>query len=164
MLQAPLLLAAWGALTGLHGDAAGTLDVSNRSEVRVRDTESSPPTTPNPSLDLADTITARIGLKSRQWTYTLGYSIAGTLPDVEQPSALAPLVLQSADTGLTWSGRRASLGVAEYVSYGFTNTATTGAAPAVTGGTAPAPPGVTTLATPATLQFVASRDTASSPP
>lgn len=121
------------ALTGVVADAAGTIDLSNRTDVRARITQNA--TTPNPGYDIVDTPMIRLDLATHQWAYSAGYSAMVSAIDIETPTP--PLVVQSADVGATWHNRLARLSLAEYGSYGQTNFTTTGPLPATTGGVMP---------------------------
>lgn len=153
MLQAAALL--------LYADYAGTLDVSNRTEVRVRHTDGA---APDPSLDLVDTPIARLSVAAHQWEYTLGYSAVAVAPDVE--AQVLPQLSQYGDVGASWHDRRVRIDVTEAASYGAQNpgllltlpaAATANAPTTPPGPTAPPatslPPGAQALAAPATIFF-----------
>jgi hypothetical protein len=166
----------------LFADIAGTVEVSNRTEFRVREQgETAPPivasvpsgtmyrtgnaaagTTSlpvvtslvNPGIDLVDVPALRLELKEHTWDSLIDYSAFTILPDLELGLPV-PQVLQSADAGITWHDARARLGITEYGQYGETNSIYLGA-----GGTTPPPPGGTTvqlLATPTTINFGSTR-------
>ena len=110
--------------------AAGTVDLSNRTEVRARDAQGQ---VPNPSLDLVDLPTARFALRDHTWDTTLDYSALAVLPDVQ--TTLQPQVVQFGDVGFHWHARHVRIGVVEYASYGEQNSAVllgAAAAPAAT--------------------------------
>jgi hypothetical protein len=135
MLPAAVLLADYSGM-------AGTVEVSNRTEFRVRLTEVSgatpfavgtpttgSPTTPaasasvpNPGLDLVDIPELRVDLKQHAWEYTLDYSAFAIEPDMELgPST--PQVLESAALGAVWHDPRVRLGLTEYGQFGLENSA-----------------------------------------
>jgi hypothetical protein len=142
----------------------GTVDVSNRTEVRVRHTQD---VVPDKSFDVVDAPTARVELEDRVWSHTLGYTALAAAPDVQ--AGLSPQLIQSADLGTAWHDRRVRIGVAEYAMYGELNTGfllggppTSAPTPAATpppGPAAPPPAGPTTptLAAPTTLRMGSSR-------
>ncbi len=142
----------------VYADYVGTVDVSNRTEVRARHTEGA---TPDPSFDLVDTPTARVGLRDHQYDYTLGYTAVTVAPDIQ--TQVAPQLFQYGDVGAAWHDRRVRVGVTETVTYGVQNpgllltlpAAPAANAPAPTGPTPPppttAPPGAQALAAPTTL-------------
>ncbi len=155
MLQAPWLFAAALAAHVL-GDAAGTLDLSDRLEVRGRNTQfSAGPIIPNPSLDLVDTATARLGLVAPRWAYTFGASTVAMLPDIE--AFVTPMVIQSGDAGVTWHDREVTIGLAEYGAYGLINSIATGPLVAPTSGAAPPPATVQLLSQPGNVYYLSSR-------
>jgi hypothetical protein len=143
-------------------DYAGTLDLSNRTEVRGRHTANAVPDT---SLDLTDLATARLGLRDHRWNHGLGYTALLSAPDTQ--AGLSPQVMQMADVSTAWHDRLVRLGLAEYVSYGFTNTSYLFGGPPVpivptTPTTGPAIPTPVGPATPAPLTQPAVLKTASS--
>jgi hypothetical protein len=133
---------------------AGTANLSNRSEVRGRDTSGVL------GVDLADVPSAHIGVTNRRWEYQLDYSANVILPDVEH--GVSPQLLQLGDLGVSWHNRRVRIGLTEYATYGEQNSAyLLGGAPA---SAAVAPPTVTpvgggtqALAAPVTLLYGSSR-------
>jgi hypothetical protein len=145
----------------LAADLSTTLDLSARSEVRLRSTQSPGVTTPL-GVDLLEQPVARVLASDRRWNLTLGYSAQLLLPDVEM--GLAPLVLQTGTVGAAWHDRRLRLSITEDAVYGLQNTAYL-LSTQPTQGTQPAqpapgqPPAVTTLSTaaPATFLFGSTR-------
>jgi hypothetical protein len=108
-------------------DYAGTVELSNRTEVRGRHVTQSLPAAstagqpPDPSMDLADSVLARISLKNHEWDHSLGYSAIGSFPDTEL--GVHPQLFQNGDIGTTWHTRQVQLTVAEYAGYGEQNSA-----------------------------------------
>jgi hypothetical protein len=139
-------------------DYAGTVNLSNRTEVRGRHTQGADP---DPSLDLVDIPAARIDIRAHRWNYSLGYSAAIVLPAVQEE--LVPQVLQFGDVGATFQYRRVRIGLAEYGGYGEQNSAHLIQEPAPAGGpSAPPPSGgaggpAPLLPNPAVLRFGSSR-------
>lgn len=138
---------------------AGTLDVSNKTEIRARATQGAPP--PNPSLDVADGPVARLRLTDRRWDFTLGYSALALLPDLE--IGVSPQLLQSGDARVAWHDRHVSIRLSELATYGDLNSSyLLGGGPAP-----PVPPTITTvtpagngvqaLPAPTTIQYGSSR-------
>jgi hypothetical protein len=154
-------------LVWVLADYSGTLDLSNRTEVRGRYTQGTTVSPaqgapPNPSLDLADTATTLLRARSRVSELSLGYSVLGILGDVEVGGA--PQAIQSADARASWRGRRVRLELGESAQYGIMNSAYLLAAPALptpSGGpmmpSGSASPGVQQLTPPTSLQFGSSR-------
>jgi hypothetical protein len=140
------------ALAHFFADAGATLDLSNRVEVRGRSTQN---VSPNPSLDLYDSLAARANLESHRWAYTLGYSVEALLPDAEL--GFTPLILQDLDFGATWHARRVKLEAAEYLTYGQMNQASLGVRAPVTGGVAPPTQTAQPLIQPATVTIGGTR-------
>jgi hypothetical protein len=156
-MQGPVVLAAT-ALIHLFADAAGTIDLSDRTEVRGR---SSQGVLPNPALDVANTATGQVNLTDRLWTFNLGYS--ASLLEADVAPAPAFMVMQFGNLGATWADRTVKLSIAEYGTYGLLNSATNGplatlqpTAMQTQAPTAP-PQGVQLLAAPAIIRFGASR-------
>jgi hypothetical protein len=123
-------------LAVLLADYAGTVDVSNRMELRGRVTETPPtvlggalgatPTAvaalPNPGVDVVDVPSARVALRGHAWETTLDYSAFAILPDLETGEPV-PQVLQTGAIGALWHDRTARLGLFEYAQYGEQNSA-----------------------------------------
>jgi hypothetical protein len=167
----------------LLADVAGTVDLSNRTEFRLREqatslaaplpavsalpagtpyttvnaaagTAATPVTVGNPGYDLVDIPTLRIDMKEHEWESILDYSPFIILPDLEL-GFQTPQVLNSADLGVFWHDRRVRLGLVEYGQYGEENSLYLGAS-----GTTPPPAGGSTvqlLATPSTINYGSSR-------
>lgn len=156
-MQGPVVLAAT-AFIHLFADAAGTLNLSDQTEVRVR---SSQGVVPNPALDLANTATGRVNLTDRLWTFSLAYS--ANLLEADAELAPAPSLLQLGHLGATWADRTVTLGIAEDGTYGLLNSAANGPIPTLptttmqTQVTTAPPQGVQLLAAPAIIHFGASR-------
>src|SRR5437899_5093363 len=108
----------------LLADYAGTVNLSNRVEVRGRHTDNA---NPDPSLDLVDVPRARIDLKGHHWEYSLGYSAMIVLANAQEVAQRAPAAqpsganqaagasipagfsaeaLQSGDVSASWHDRR----------------------------------------------------------
>jgi hypothetical protein len=104
------------AAVALFADYAGTVDLSNRTEVRGRHTEN---VDPDKSLDVVDVPTARIGLHDRRWDHGLGYSAVLVAPDAQ--AGLSPQLLQFGDVSTSWHDRRVRLTLSETGSYGESN-------------------------------------------
>jgi hypothetical protein len=157
----------------LLADYAGTLEVSNRTEFRVRLTEvpsgtafviatpgSSTPaaaaTVPNPGLDLVDIPELHLDLKQHSAEYKLDYSAFTIEPDMEL-GATVPQVLQSAALGAAWHDERLRLGAIEYGQFGVQNSAYLALASTTTTMPPPAQQSVQPLANPETVDYGASR-------
>jgi len=157
----------------LLADCAGTLEVSNRIELRGRETENPPAAAgtsaaaslPNPGVDLLDVPTVHLELKQHSWDTTMGYTAFAIIPDLETGQPI-PQILQTASIGEVWHDRTIRIGIFESGQYGGENSAylsspsspvtsasLTPGAPAPVTGT----PGVQALANPATLHFGSSR-------
>jgi hypothetical protein len=125
-------------LAVLLADYAGTLVVSNRIELRGRETEAAPPllgtaalgtglgttaaTVPNPGIDLVDIPTAHLELKGHTWDTTLDYSAFAIIPDLETGRPI-PEILHTAALGEVWHDRTVRLSLFEYAQYGEENPA-----------------------------------------
>jgi hypothetical protein len=156
MLLAPWVLAATAAVH-LFADVSGTIDLSNRTEVRGRDTSPVGQGTPNPSLDLVDTASARLAMTNRRWAYNFDYSAMAMSLDAEQ--AITPQLLQTADASVAWHDRRVTLGFGEYAGFGQLDFGQTG--PLVTTPTAstgtPLPPAGVQVVAPGLVEYGSSR-------
>jgi hypothetical protein len=145
----------------LAADLSTTLDLSERSEARLRSTQVPGTMTPM-AVDLLEEPAAKLLAKDRRWELTLGYTADLMLPGVQ--AGLAPLVLQTGSVGVAWHDRKLRLSLNEDATYGLENSAyLLTSAPAqggqpVTG----QPPPVTTLAAapPATILFGSTRTAA----
>lgn len=133
-MPSPWLLAV-ASVAHLLADAAGTIDLSNHTEVRGRSAQG---VIPNPSLDLLDTATARLGLTTHEASFRIGYS--ATVLDVDAELFNPPLFLQTGDVGASWRRQEMSLGASEFASYGVENSASFGPLPAAPGASALPPP------------------------
>jgi len=132
---------------------AGTAELSDRVEVRVRDTSGAV------GVDLVDLPAARIDITNRRWEYLLDYRVNAMLPDLQL--GVSPQLLQMGDLGVSWRDRRIRVGITEYASYGQQNSAyllvgtPAAAAPAPT--VTPVGGGPQLLAQPQTLLYGSSR-------
>jgi hypothetical protein len=168
-------------LVWVLADYSGTLDSSNRTEVRGRTTQgvtttptqggTSSPTPagpPNPSLDVADIATILLRARSRASELSLGYTVLGILGDVEVGGG-APQAIQSADARASWHERRVRVELGESGQYGVLNSAYLLATPAPATPTgAPvmppgsATPGVQQLPPSGSIQYGSSRSSLAS--
>src|SRR5690242_6454774 len=90
-------------------DLAGTLAVSDRTEVRVR----APGTTPAPaSLDVETAPDVRVTLAWTRWRSVLAYTPLLTLWDASTP-ARRPTWLNAGEARLEWHGARAQIALSE---------------------------------------------------
>lgn len=133
---------------------AGTLTLSDRSEVRLRvpgtaDTHA--------SLDSETTPEARLMLASHRMHYVLAYKPTGTLWDVGQSSVRATLMNEG--TGrVEWLARDAQLSLEETARYGSVDFSSA----ALTPGPAGQPPRLDVIPTPQVIRFGSSRTTLAS--
>ena len=102
----------------LAADLATTLDLSERTEARLRSTQQPGVATPM-ALDLLEEPVAQMHSYDRRWDLTLGYSAQLLLPGVQD--GLAPLVLQAGNVGVAWHDRQLRLTLNETASYGLEN-------------------------------------------
>ncbi len=133
---------------------AGTLALSDRSEVRLR-----VPGTTNTgaSFDLETTPEARLMLASRRTRYTLSYGPTGTLWDVGQTSVRATLLHEGA-ARVDWFAPRTRVSLEETARYGsidFSSAALTSTRPGQ-------PPTLDAIPKPEVIRFGASQTTLSS--
>jgi hypothetical protein len=159
----------------LFADYAGTVVVTNRIELRGRETETpavagaplgiTATTLPNPGVDLVDVPTAHMELKGHEWNTTLDYSAFAIIPDLETGRPI-PEVLQMATVGEAWHDRTVRLALFEYAQYGEENSAflfspANGSSNPLTPPGAPAPatgsPAVQALANPVSVLYGYSR-------
>lgn len=132
---------------------AGTANVSNRVEVRGRETNGVA------GVDFVDVPSAHIDVTNRRWEYLLDYAANAMLPDLEL--GVSPQLLQLADVGVAWRSRRVRISFTEYASYGEQNSAyllgggPTAAVPTPT--VTPVGGGTQLLAQPVTLLYGSSR-------
>src|SRR6185437_3751350 len=109
----------------LAADLAGTLTVSDRTELRVR----VPGTAPEiASVDADTALDVEVALASRRWAASLSYTPRFTLWDLAD-SAFTPTALQGGRAHVEWIGHHARLSVEENASYGATSFAATSLAP-----------------------------------
>jgi hypothetical protein len=107
-------------------DYAATLDVSDRSEARLRSTQqlsAAPGATVAQSvvlgLDLMTTPRVVLHLSDRVWDWTLSYTPSVLAPDLEL--GLQPLVYQNASATVAWHDRLARVMVGQDAGYGQQN-------------------------------------------
>jgi hypothetical protein len=150
----------------LAADYAETLQLSDRTDVRVRATQTQAAQTPTGTqaqpatsgLDLANQATAVYSADDRVWRFSLVYSPVVTLQDVQKgiDAQNEPQVLQTATGLAAWHTRRQRLTLAESVTYGHFNSAYLfqPGAPSTTSSPGQVPPTMTmptgTAATPST--------------
>src|SRR3954469_13337962 len=95
-------------------DLAGSLQVSDRTELRAR----APGTPPSAaSVDAETTATLRLTLASPRWRYTLGYTPRLTLLDATTARA-QPTLFHGGEARVEWLGRHAQISLEETASYG----------------------------------------------
>jgi len=104
----------------LAADLATTLDLSERSEVRLRSTQQAGAAN-QLGLDVLEQPEARLYAHDRRWDLTLDYSAQLVLPDLEL--GLAPLLLQTGSVGAAWHSREWRLSINEAATYGLQNSA-----------------------------------------
>lgn len=133
---------------------AGTLALSDRSEVRLR----MPGTTDTgASLDLETTPEARLMLSSRRMRYTLAYGPTGTLWDVGRSSLRATLMHEG--TGrVAWFAPRTRLSLEETARYGSVDFSSAALAPTQPG----QPPRLDVIPAPQVINFGSSQTTLAS--
>ena len=95
---------------------AGTVELSERTEVRARVVQGFPV-----AYDAVTTPTARALLSDRRWSYTASYSPTLSLQDLQ--ASVTPLVLNVGTLAAAWRERTARLTLREDASYGSQNTA-----------------------------------------
>src|SRR5262249_14167454 len=132
----------------LCADLAGTLDVSDRTELRAR--------VPSPigaaaSVDAETAVTARLNLSRRQVSIMLAYMPTLTLWDIESASRVLSL-LNGGEGRLEWRGKHASLFLSEAASYGGTSFASFAPVPGPEGQA----PRIDALPTPRVFQILSS--------
>jgi hypothetical protein len=145
------------AIAVLAADIAGTLDLSDVSEARLRSTPplgqstaqpSTPGALPSHGLDLVTRPAVALALHDRTWEYAVSYGATIILPDVE--TGLTPQLLQTGGLKIGWHGRYLRVVLSEDGAYGIQNSAYLVPAVAPTPGQ-PAPP--QTLAATAPITF-----------
>jgi hypothetical protein len=114
----------------LAADYAGTIQVSDRAEVRVRVTQTqtapgAPAQPPQSGFDLDDTAVLAVSADNREWKFTAAYSPQLTLQNVQAGFGAQnePLVLQTATGVAAWHARETRLALSEAVTYGHYNSA-----------------------------------------
>jgi hypothetical protein len=140
----------------IAADFAGTLAVSDRSELRVR----APGTAPGPaaaSCDLETVPMARLTLASRRWQYALTYAPRLTLWDVNA-GGVRPTALHDGAARIEWRSLAARLSLDETGSYGGVDLATFALTPGPDG----AQPHVDLVPAPQIIQFASSTTTLAS--
>jgi hypothetical protein len=149
------------ATAALAADYAGTIDLIDRTEFRVRTTEEVAVPTPlvantnaNVGYDLFTQPILRVRLYERTWELEASYAPSFTFADLE--FGFTPTILHSGDLRAAWRDRFVTLGVIQAISYGQTNGAYV--VPNATQQPAPGqPPLVTAALTPTTIDYIASR-------
>jgi hypothetical protein len=113
----------------LAADIAGTLDLADTSEVRVRSTPAlgfagatAPPNTPPAhGLDVITRPEAHLHLGDRRWDYAISYSASFLAPDLE--AGFTPQLLQLGSVRVGWRDRGVAIGVQQDGTYGVENSA-----------------------------------------
>ena len=131
-------------------DLAGSVDVSDRTELRVR----APGTASSASIDVETALAARLSLSSRRFHFTLGYTPRFTVWDANT-AAVQPTLLHSGEARAEWLGRLAQLSLDETASYGGVDLAATPFALAPQG----QPPHADLVPSPGVLQLASSTTT-----
>src|SRR5438270_13209636 len=100
------------ATTVIVAEYAGTLDVSDRSEVRARTTRQTRNpqgvTTPLPDtilgFDFSTAPRAAFVLADRRWRYSLTYAPTFVLPDLQSP-IIVPQFINAGSAAIVWHDR-----------------------------------------------------------
>jgi hypothetical protein len=142
----------------LVADYAGTLDLLDRTELRLRTTQefNAPPglAQTNLGLDFFTQPTIRVGLFDRRWSFEASYAPSFTFPDLEL--GFTPVILQFGDAHASWHDRDVTASVTQSVSYGQFNGAY--AVPQSAQQPIPGqPPIVAATPAPTTVDYLASR-------
>lgn len=158
----------------LIADYAGTLEVLDRTEARVRTTKALSPAagqTQAPDvtagLDLFTQPQLRARLRDRHWDFVLGYMPSVSVLDLENGVQLDNLQLLNVGTAsIGWHDCGLRIAVSEEASYGTFNSAyiaqsAPSTQPVASGASAPAPAAATAtspiLVTPQTITFASTR-------
>jgi hypothetical protein len=114
----------------LAADYAGTIQVSDRAEVRVRVTQTqtapgAPAQPPQSGFDADDQAVVVVSADNREWRFSAAYSPQLTLQNVQEGISPQnePLLLQSATGVAAWHARETRLSLSEAVTYGHFNSA-----------------------------------------
>lgn len=142
-----------GALP-IPADIAGTIGLSDRTEVRVRFQGSTPVAA---ALDLDTAPEARLMLATSRMRYTLAYAPRLTLWDATGVGR-QPTVLQGGAARIEWHGRDARLTLDQSASYGGVSFAAFSTTPSADG----TPPRLDALPPPTIIQYASSTTTLSS--
>lgn len=151
--------------TVVAADYAGTLDLFDCTEFRVRTTQEldTAPGYPANTLtqvgyDLFTQPTARAQVFDRRWHFELTYAPSFTFPDLEL--GFTPTILQVGDAHVSWHDRFVTVSLTQGASYGQLNgayIAPTATQPAAAG----QPPVITAAPAPTTIDYLASRSAGS---
>jgi hypothetical protein len=145
----------------LAADVAGTVDLLDRTELRLRTTQelNAPAGFPNTAqtnlgLDFFTQPTIRVNLLERRWYLEASYGPSFTFPELEQ--GFTPTVLQVGDVHASWHDRDTTLSATQAASYGQLNGAYL--APQSLQQPIPGqPPIVTATPQPVTIDYLVSR-------
>jgi hypothetical protein len=112
----------------LAADIAGTLELGDTSEVRVRSTPAlgssgvtAPGTAPARGIDFFTRPDVHLTATDRRWDYSVLYAASFIAPDLE--AGFTPQLLQLGSVRLGWHDRTVSLGVQQDGTYGIENSA-----------------------------------------
>ena len=149
----------------LVADYAGTLDLLDRTEVRLRTTQelAAPPGLATNAvtalgLDLFTQPTIRLGVLDRRWSFGVSYAPSFTFPDLEL--GFTPTILHVGDAHASWHDRDYTFALTQGASYGQLNGAYI--APQTAQQPIPGqPPAITATPAPVTVDYLASRSVAS---
>jgi hypothetical protein len=149
----------------LVADYRGTLDLLDRTEMRLRTTqELAAPAgiVTNAQTDVGYDIftqpTIRANVTDRRWTFGASYAPSFTFPELE--TGFTPVILNTGDAHVAWLDRVVTASFTQTASYGQLN----GAYLAPVAAQVPVPgqpPVVTAVPAPVTIKYVASRTTGS---
>lgn len=141
----------------LAADLAATLDLSDRSEARLRSTQTTAAGSPPPTIgfDFFTEPNARLHANDRRWDLTLVYDLSFLAPDLEQ--GFSPLALQTGSAGVAWHDQRLRLTLTEDATYGLQNSAYLSTTAPISTPATGVPPTILATVPPTTLLYGSTR-------
>lgn len=153
--SAALALACCTFALPLHAELRATVVVSDRSEIRVRDSGE----LSGRALDLETSPALALRLEGRRWVVDTAYAPRLTGRALDESSSATRDLIHRGTASATWTDRRVRFVAREELLYGDMSFTSLALGSAVVPGTTPGQPSLQTLFGPATIQFTSMRTT-----
>jgi hypothetical protein len=157
LASAALVLASATFALPLHAEVRGAIVVSDRSEVRARDSGE----LSGRAVDVETSPALGLRLEGRRWALDAAYAPRFTGRALDESASATRDLLHGGGATATWTDRRVRFVAREELLYGDMSFTSLALGSAVVPGTTPGQPSLQTLFGPATIRFTSMRTTLS---